>query len=264
MSNLNNKKIVVFDLDETLGYFSQFGAICDCVNNLFNNNKYSYDNFNELLDLYHQYYLRPKILDILKYLRKKKEKGECDKIMIYTNNQGPKQWCIHIVDYFSYKLNNYELFDKIISAFKINGKQIEPNRTSHEKNMKDFFQCTKLPQNIEVCFIDDQYHAGMKNKKVYYINIKPYINNLSPDEIADIFLKSKFSKSFQDKEKVKYIIINYMKKYRDKITKSDHIILHDVITKKVFQHIKQFFGDYHNKTLKNRNYKNRTLKIINN
>ena len=261
--NNNNMKIVVFDLDETLGYFTQFGTICDCINVLFNNNKYSYDHFNELLDLYQDYYLRPKIIDILKYLKIKKETGECSKVMIYTNNQGPKKWCINIKEYFQYRLN-YQLFDQIIAAFKINGRHVELNRTSNEKKMDDFFRCTKLPDNIEVCFIDDQYHPGMKNKKVYYINIKPFYYSLSPDKVADIFLNSKLAKHFQDKEKVKYIIINYMKKYREKVNKPDQIEFHDVITKKVFLHIKQFFGDYHNKTLKKKDKfesRGKTVKI---
>lgn len=260
--NINNKKIVVFDLDETLGYFTQFGSICDCINEINNDTKYSYNNFNELLDLYQDYYLRPNIMEILKYLRKKKQSGECDKIMIYTNNQGPKQWCIHIKDYFSYRLNNYELFDKIIAAFKINGKQVEPNRTSHEKNINDFFKCTKLPENIEVCFIDDQYHPGMKDKKVYYINIKPYVYNLEPEKIADIFLKSKFGLKYKNSEKIKAIIINFMKKYRDRVTRLDQRDFHNVITKKVFSHIKRFFNDSNNKnTLKKRDFHNKTIKI---
>ena len=29
------KKIVVFDLDETLGYFTEFGILCDCLNKYF-------------------------------------------------------------------------------------------------------------------------------------------------------------------------------------------------------------------------------------
>ena len=55
-----------------------------------------------------------------------------------------------------------------------------------------------------------------------------------------------------------------MKKYREKVNKPDQIEFHDVITKKVFQHIKHFFGDYHNKTLKKREkFENRgkTVKI---
>ncbi len=45
-------KIVVFDLDETLGYFTEFGIFCDCLNYYFKNNEYSEKNFNELLNLF--------------------------------------------------------------------------------------------------------------------------------------------------------------------------------------------------------------------
>ena len=65
-------KIVVFDLDETLGYFTEFGIFCDCLNNYFKKSNYSDQHFNELLDLY-PLFLRPKILTILQYLQTKKE-----------------------------------------------------------------------------------------------------------------------------------------------------------------------------------------------
>lgn len=45
-------KIVVFDLDETLGYFTEFGIFCDCLNNYLKQNNYSGEHFNDLLDLY--------------------------------------------------------------------------------------------------------------------------------------------------------------------------------------------------------------------
>ena len=66
-------KIVVFDLDETLGYFTEFGIFCDCLNMYLNNNNYSEKNFNELLDLYPDF-LRPNIIQILQYLKNKKKK----------------------------------------------------------------------------------------------------------------------------------------------------------------------------------------------
>ena len=65
-------KIVVFDLDETLGYFTEFGIFCDCLNNYFKNNNYSELNFNLLLDLYPEF-TRPKIMNILEYLKNKKK-----------------------------------------------------------------------------------------------------------------------------------------------------------------------------------------------
>ena len=92
-------KIVVFDLDETLGYFTEFGIFCDCLNKYFKTNEYSNTKFNELLDLYPAF-LRPKIMNILRYLKSKKSENKCYKVMIYTNNQGDKSWAINIKKYF--------------------------------------------------------------------------------------------------------------------------------------------------------------------
>ena len=67
-------KIVVFDLDETLGYFTQFGIFWDSLKNYIENkNKknLTQNDFNDILDLYPEY-LRPNIINILIYLKKKK------------------------------------------------------------------------------------------------------------------------------------------------------------------------------------------------
>jgi len=148
-------KIVVFDLDETLGYFTEFGIFCDCLNYYFKNDKYSDIHFNELLDLFPEF-IRPKIFSILKYLKLKKEENKCYKVMIYTNNQGHKNWALNIKKYFDTKID-YKLFDQIIAAFKVRGKPVELGRTSHDKTIDDFINCTKLPTDIEICFIDDVY-----------------------------------------------------------------------------------------------------------
>ena len=80
-------KIVVFDLDETLGSFVELGMFWDAINNTLG--KQDSSHFNEILDLYPEF-LRPKIIKILKYILDRKSDGTCNKIMIYTNNQGPK------------------------------------------------------------------------------------------------------------------------------------------------------------------------------
>lgn len=69
-------KIVVFDLDETLGYFVEFGIFWSCLQNyLFeekNNNSLTQEDFNEILHLYPEF-LRPNIITLLKYLIHKKK-----------------------------------------------------------------------------------------------------------------------------------------------------------------------------------------------
>ena len=65
--------------------------------------------------------------------------------MIYTNNQGPRSWTVKIKGYFENKLKN-RIFDQIIAAFKVNGKRVELQRSSHSKSFDDFIKCTKMPQ----------------------------------------------------------------------------------------------------------------------
>ena len=50
-------------------------------------------------------------------------------MIIYTNNQGPKSWAVKIKDYFHYKLS-YNLFDRVIGAYKVNGKINEKSRNT--------------------------------------------------------------------------------------------------------------------------------------
>ena len=63
-------KIVVFDLDETLGYFTQFGIFWDSlinyIKNIKNTNTLQQQDFDATFDLFPEY-LRPNILKILTY-----------------------------------------------------------------------------------------------------------------------------------------------------------------------------------------------------
>jgi len=255
-------KIVVFDLDETLGYFTEFGIFCDCLNYYFKNDKYSDIHFNELLDLFPEF-IRPKIFSILEYLKSKKEENKCYKVMIYTNNQGNNNWALNIKKYFDTKIN-YKLFDQIIAAFKVRGKPVELGRTSHDKTMDDFIRCTKLPTDIEICFIDDVYHFGMNDDKVYYINIKPYYNKLLLENMISLFLDSKLGKNIKNKEDFINSIEKEFKKYNYRITEKtkEEQDIDEIISKRMLQHLKQFFYENNNKTLnrKKRENKNKTVR----
>jgi hypothetical protein len=273
-----SSKIVVFDLDETLGYFMELGMFWDALKGYIKHKqlKITTDQnlFNDVLDLYPEF-LRPNITGILNYLKKKKEKNHCDQLMIYTNNQGPVEWAKFIMNYFEKKIN-YKIFDQIIGAFKVQGKRIELCRTTHMKTHKDFIKCTKVPEHTQICFLDDVFYPDMSNEKIYYINLKPYIHDLDFNEMISRLLKSSIlGGDFEDPTYCREYILAFMSKYNyiyvgKTATAQD---VDKVLSKKILQHLHTFFKmkpigpdtnkthkitkrhkSIHNKTLKNRKY----------
>lgn len=233
------KKVVVFDLDETLGYFGQLGRFCNIIDNYYHNSNKSYSIFNQLMDLYPEF-SRPNIFNILKYLLQKKKENKCEALMIYTNNTGEKKWAEHIKNYYEHKINS-KLFEQIIAAFKINGKIVEINRTTHEKCIDDFFRCTKLSSDIEICFIDDLHHPKMIHDNVYYIHVKEYKYTIPADEMMDRFLKSSLSSDIKDKEDFKkFSLFDLKYNIVEKDNKEQEIDV--IIGKKMLEHIKDFFA----------------------
>jgi hypothetical protein len=160
--------------------------------------------------------------------------------MIYTNNQGPKEWAILIKSYFEYKTGGV-IFDKIIAAFKVNGKQIEFGRTTHNKTHQDFIKCTKVPKNSQICFLDDIYHPEMKNNNVYYINIKPYVHDLPYDTLIERYIKNYPAKNTPT-------FITHCKKH---LSRYNHTVvdknpeeydIDKILTKQILHHIRIFFN----------------------
>ena len=265
-------KIVVFDLDETLGYYVEFGMFWDALQDYIKkqNIPITIDQplFNKVLDLYPEF-LRPNIINILNYLKQKKSAKHCHKLMIYTNNQGPNEWAQQIQSYFETKVN-YQLFDQIIKAFKIRGKQVEICRTSHMKNHTDLIRCTKIPETTEICFLDDVFHPGMVDDRVYYINLKPYVHDLPFEIMVDRFIKSgiiDLNKNVNVTEvEFKKDMLSYMKRYNhDYVEKTKEAQNVDkILTKKILQHLQTFFQKKQKtrKTAKIKNVKNKTIKKI--
>lgn len=251
-------KIVVFDLDETLGYFVQFGMFWNAIENYFKTTLTQHD-FNKLLDLYPEF-IRPNILSILKFLKVKKKNNKCSHLMIYTNNQGPKEWAIMIKNYFEFKMNNV-IFDRIIAAFKINGKQVEFCRTTHNKTHNDFIKCTKVPKNSHICFLDDVFHPAMENDNVYYINIKPYVYDLPFNEMCKRYIENGYVTPNKANDFTQSIM-NYVKKYAHTFLPKnmDEYEVDKILTKQILHHIQLFF----NKDFGNKNSTTRRSKKINN
>jgi hypothetical protein len=275
----NKQKIVVFDLDETLGYFIELGIFWDSLHNYAKSinvdikKLFTQNYFNNMLDIFPEF-IRPNIMSILEYVKLKKKNKQCHSVMIYTNNQGPKEWSYFIKNYFEDRLK-YKLFNQVISAFKVNGKVIEVCRTSNEKNIKDFMRCSKLPENVEICYLDDNYFPDMNSENVYYIKIKPYSHDLPFEIMIHRFTNSDISKKLisakhTEKDFSDFINENVSKYefvYNEK--SKDEYDIDKIITKKTMVHLQSFFNKNkhsnspqpgNKKTLKNRTYKTKTRK----
>ena len=200
-------KAMAFDLDETLGSFSDLYSIWDTLTPMMKTRAV----FNALLDLYPEF-LRVGILSILEFLKSKIKSGQCLPIFIYTNNQCEDQsWVERLLGYlemrlgtaqdripsltpFSCQSGNTQIFARPILAFKIRNRCVEPNRTTHEKTYREFVRCSML-KHTDLCFVDDQTHEKMKHRRVYYIQPPPYVHRLTRKEVIDRFVDSKLCRT---------------------------------------------------------------------
>ena len=173
-----HQKVIVFDFDETIGYFHQLAVLVNSIES-FLNKKINTRQLNVILDMFFSIFFRPhlkEILDFLKTYKNTKNKvKKIDKVLIYTNNQGPKSWVKNINRSLDPK---EEIFDQIIHAFMANGKRVELKRTSHDKNFEDLVSCSRIHSDTQVCFLDDQKHSIMHNDNVYYLQVRPYVHNV--------------------------------------------------------------------------------------
>jgi hypothetical protein len=259
-------KIVVFDLDETLGYFTQYGIFWDSLSNYLkikNKNQLSQTDFDSILELFPEF-LRPNIINILTYLKNKKKLNCCHKMMIYTNNSGPREWARHIISYFERKIN-FKLVDQIIAAFKINGKRVEICRTTTNKTHNDLIKCTKIPIDAEICFMDDYFYPEMANDNIYYINIKPYYHDLKFEEILERFNKSDIGlKLTENDSNFNTLMMEHINLFKYQVVEKDEkeYEIDKVLGKHIISHLQTFFNrSTKNRTIKNRgNRKNKTIR----
>ena len=235
-------RVVVFDLDETLGSFSDLHTLWEALQE--KTNIYYPIDFNKLLDLYPEF-IRYGIIYILEMIYKKKISGSCDGLYIYTNNQCSINWITLITNYFNYKLKlENQLFDKTIYAFKIDNRRIEPFRTSHSKTSVDLINCTMMPRNTEVCFIDNSNFSEMKTDKVYYIQPMSFIHGLSTKQIIERFASSKLCSDLKGCNEITSFLYfffgnkNSIHEANNSLEKQEKDIL---VAQKIMFHIKEFF-----------------------
>jgi len=232
------ENIVIFDFDETIGSFIQIKVFWEAIKYLFEYTDNNTDILNNIIKLFPDCF-RPKIFKILTYLVKLRENGKCKYIMIYSNNPN-KIWIEQICTFINIKLKT-KVFDKIICAFKSKGQIIDISRTSNEKNITDLLKHISLPLNTKCCFIDDQYYNLMYSDNVYYINIKPYIFSYKNTIIIDTFY-NKYSNLINiSYYKYKSNTLFFMDNYKFPIKDDDEHKIDIIISKKLYQHIKNYF-----------------------
>ena len=153
-------KAVVLDMDETLGAFTAFSRyVKDLSPHLVTTTL-----FLQLLDRNPEY-LRPGILEVLRFLGDNRRLGRC-KLALYTNNQNPA-WVNLVKFYLESKVG--ALFDRVIQC-----SGAERKRTGHPKCVADLLACTSWPKQTRFLFVDDQHHPGMLAPNVEYFQIRPY------------------------------------------------------------------------------------------
>ena len=261
------QRVLVFDLDETLGSFFDLHLLWCGIKKIRKKQPENEQNeFNSILDLYPEF-LRYGILNILDFLYLKKKQNECDKIYVYTNNICNPPWVTLITNYFNYKLKTKdELFDKVICAFKINHKILEISRTTKEKTYNDFINCTLLPKSTEICFLDNTYYNEMRNEKVYYIQPRAYIHILTIQTIIDRFIYSNVLSQMETifstvthvpntkMEKIEEFLYDWFSIHSTDNKHRTNLEVDVFVAQKMMYHIKEFFylTNRKNKTKKNK------------
>jgi len=235
---------IAFDLDETIGSFSDFYSIWARLEE----DMKTQSTFNALMDLYPEF-LRVGIIPILRYIRTKQQSGQCLPIYLYTNNQcEDTSWIYKLINYLEYRVSGIEntnnnIFARPICAFEINGKRIEPERTTKHKTYSDFVKCSMLTTSHQICFLDDVCHKKMKHRRVYYIQPPPYIHPLSYQEVVDRFtMSSLFSKLYPDRKK-QYRADSANRLVQEDIPRllSTHGTEENKIANKMMYYIREFF-----------------------
>ena len=233
-------KYIVFDLDETLGNFIQLGIFIDSLEKILGY-KLNQQQFNEICMMFPNFF-RPELFRLFHRVLQKKQNNT--KIIIYTNNNGEKDWTIKIATFIETILNA-KIFDQIIGCYKTSeGKQIEANRTTYHKTPKDLRKCLGCDNTAKFIFFDDQQHPYMVDNTITYIRLKPYIYVYNFMYMTDLFLISPLANNMQiiNAPIFKSILLFHMNKYnyQEKYPTKQMLEIDRIITMQMYKDINKF------------------------
>tara|TARA_B100001063_G_scaffold247357_1_gene293184 strand:+ start:11286 stop:12068 length:783 start_codon:yes stop_codon:yes gene_type:complete len=251
----------IFDLDKTIGYFTQIAIFMEAIED-FIKRPLKIKEFFNLLDTFPKIF-RPDAFSIFNYLKELKKKHNYVKVLIYTNNMGPKSWVHNIRKYIEHKIN-YKLFDRTIAAWKVGKEVYEKCRTSHGKSVNDIINCSLIKKGDKICFLDDQRHDQMIHKNVDYLFLYPYKFDYEFEKMISKFLSSSL-KTLIKKEKhheFKKKIMTFSKhspygyRYIERTAKNPQ----NYDRKEILKYLKLFFKTNKKYTRTKRNKKQRKTK----
>lgn len=187
------KKVIVFDMDETLGHFYQMGTLWHILNEM-SNKRLTKQDFFSMMDQFPGV-IRPKIVETLYYLAQvkaeEKQNGSRNRtiVVLFTNSHSPKKWPTWIKEYLEMKIGA-KVFDKVIATYKFNGKIVEPLRSSHMKSYSDLMRIINVSGQPSILFLDDQEHPLMTHEDVDIYPLEPYVKLYRLQYILDTIKKS--------------------------------------------------------------------------
>jgi len=217
-------KYVVFDLDETLGYFTELSIIWNCLQTVMN--LHTQKQFHKLCEVFERDFFRPGIFRTMSYLRDNRHRV---KVVLYTNNTGSMTWLKMILSYMENKVGAPGLFETIVPGYIPHGPANQM-RSSYNKTYEEIRRCANIPANAKVIFFDDQEHPGMLNKNVTYIKVKPHKCSLTANYIIN---KLGYNISENARKMIQRCIESFQKQYHHRYG-STRIANNDIIKNLLF------------------------------
>ena len=219
-------KYIVFDLDETLGYFTELSIIWNCLKTIMN--LHTEKQFHQLCKVFESDFFRPGIFRTMAYLRDNKNRA---KVILYTNNNGSIGWLKMILSYIEKKVGAPGLFDTIVPGYNPHGPANQM-RSSYNKTYDEIRRCANIPADAKIIFFDDQEHPAMLHKNITYIRVKPFVHSLTTNYVLN---KLGNNISPDSRQLIHKCITNFQNQYRQRIREgTTRIKSNDIIQNLLF------------------------------
>ena len=202
------EKLIIFDFDETLGYFSEMNLIVSILYSLRKDANISFRDITRYVCRLYPEYFRKDIFQTLECILKMKKEKHIHKVIMYTNNNAGKYWVESVLDYIHYILQE-PLFDEMITSYNcLHQEENDTRRISQEKQIADLNHILHIHPHSEFVFIDDSYHKKMESEYVCYIKINPYIYTMGIQHIIQ-----RLRENYYDQSNIDYICKQLELKY---------------------------------------------------